>query len=130
MPKNAKVCRLFRPLDMAVAAAVLTLALLLLLFPFLVHEKEGALTLEIRVEDRRYLLPLDQDCQRELSSGKYTLTVCISQGAAFVAESNCPDGRCLHSGKISRQGQSILCAPAAISLQVISQSGEVDGNAG
>ena len=69
---------------------------------------------------------------RELtfSSNGVTLTVVIENGEVFVKESDCPDGVCVAGGRISKSGETILCAPAKILLTVKGGDGNVDFVAG
>ena len=52
-----------------------------------------------------------------LSNG-YALTVVIENGAVSVTESDCPDGVCVNSGAISREGQAIVCVPAGVIVRI------------
>ena len=54
----------------------------------------------------------------------------IVDGKAFVRESSCPDGVCISSGAISKTGETIICAPAGVSLTVKGGDGNVDFVAG
>ena len=38
----------------------------------------------------------------------------MENGAVRVSESDCPNQDCVHSGAISRAGQSIVCLPARV----------------
>lgn len=66
-------------------------------------------------------LPLDTDCVYHI--GK-TNTIEISGGQVRMTEADCPDKVCIHTGKISQSGQTIVCLPNKI---VISISGEHSG---
>ena len=46
------------------------------------------------------------------------LTVTVSSGTAFVSSSSCPDGICVATGKISKSGQIIVCAPANVAVWI------------
>ena len=35
----------------------------------------------------------------------------IDGGEAWIAEADCPDGLCMKQGRISKEGQSIICLP-------------------
>ena len=54
------------------------------------------------------------------SSNGYTLNVALDseQKAIRVEESDCPTQDCVHTGAISRSGQSIVCLPARIIVQL------------
>ena len=42
----------------------------------------------------------------------------IENGAVSVMESDCPDGVCVNSGAISREGQAIVCVPAGVIVRI------------
>ena len=48
----------------------------------------------------------------------------IADGSASVAEADCPDALCVSMGKISRAGQSIVCLPHQVVVEVVDESGE------
>ena len=68
--------------------------------------------------------PLNKDSKFEISGNDYTLIVEIKNGSAFVKKADCPDNTCVHTGKISKNGQMIACVPAGITLGV---SGKEEG---
>ena len=69
-------------------------------------------------------LPLSEDTSLRLEDG--TLLV-VRDGSIWVEESQCPDGLCHEMGRISKEGQTILCLPNRISIVI---SGEVDAYVG
>uniref|UniRef100_A0A7C4CA18 NusG domain II-containing protein n=1 Tax=candidate division WOR-3 bacterium TaxID=2052148 RepID=A0A7C4CA18_UNCW3 len=52
--------------------------------------------------------------------------VCVLGRTAWVAESDCPDKRCVRQGRIARAGQAIVCAPNRVVVRLTGQ-GELDG---
>lgn len=44
----------------------------------------------------------------------------IRDGEAWVGEASCPDSLCIHMGKISRNGQSVVCLPNQVVVEVVS----------
>ena len=68
---------------------------------------------------------LDRFAPAELAAGPrtythncYTLTVTASEDGLRVSEADCPTQDCVHTGTISRSGQSIVCLPARIIIQL------------
>lgn len=47
----------------------------------------------------------------------YNLLV-ISGGEAFITDADCPDGLCMKQKPISRKGESIICLPHKLVIQV------------
>ena len=51
----------------------------------------------------------------------------ISNGEAFVTDADCPDGLCIRQRAISRNGESIICLPHKLVIQVESkEEGSLD----
>ena len=68
---------------------------------------------------------LDRFAPAELAAGPrtythngYTLTVAAEGDGLRVSEADCPTQDCVHTGTISRGGQSIVCLPARIIIQL------------
>lgn len=68
---------------------------------------------------------LDRFAHADLAAGPrtythngYTLTVTAEDGGLRVSEADCPTQDCVHTGAISRSGQSIVCLPARIIIQL------------
>lgn len=55
---------------------------------------------------------------RTYTHNGYTLTVTAEDGGLRVSEADCPTQDCVHTGAISRSGQSIVCLPARIIIQL------------
>ncbi len=64
--------------------------------------------------------------ERTISAGGYTLYLMVSPDGAEIRESDCPTQDCVHTGKITRPGQSIVCLPARVSIQLVG-NGTDDG---
>ena len=59
-------------------------------------------------------------------AGDYPLTVAVSGGKVWIAESTCPGGDCVARGTISRPGESIVCLPARVTVSITGGSGSAD----
>lgn len=59
-------------------------------------------------------------------AGDYPLTVAVSGGKVWIAESTCPGGDCVARGAISRPGESIVCLPARVTVAITGGSGSAD----
>ncbi|MCR4893127.1 MAG: NusG domain II-containing protein [Eubacteriales bacterium] len=67
----------------------------------------------------RWTLSLEEDTEMVISRGEkdYNILV-ISGGKAWVSEASCPDLKCVHMKKISRDGECIICLPNRLIIQV------------
>ena len=106
--------------DALVVLAVLLLALGLGARPYFAAKSAGELTVSAlsNYEGGTY------------ESRGYTLTVAVENGAVRVSESDCPNQDCVHSGAISRAGQSIVCLPARVAVTLEGAASDYDLIAG
>lgn len=109
--------------DALVLAAVLMLTLGSALYVFGGNRNSDGLTVVISVDgaerERVELARLTGEEERTISAGGYTLYLIVSSDGAEVRESDCPTQDCVHTGKITRPGQSIVCLPARVSVQLV-----------
>ena len=115
--------------DALVVLVVLALAAALAVRPFLAARapQSGALTVVVSADGQELdRLPLAQFGTHTYANNGYTLTVTAVGGAVSVTQSDCPGQDCVHSGAVSRAGQSIVCLPARIVVELV---GAADGHA-
>lgn len=48
----------------------------------------------------------------------YPITLTVENGAIRVSEAHCPGQDCLHTGAISRTGQTIVCLPNRLVISI------------
>ncbi|WP_300754968.1 NusG domain II-containing protein [uncultured Oscillibacter sp.] len=105
--------------DALVVLCVAALAIALALFQWRTGPSQG-LTAVVSVDgteiDRVSLE--DAAGEKTYQAGAYTLTVEYAAGSARVRTSNCPTQDCVHTGTITRGGQSIVCLPARIVIRL------------
>ena len=116
------------PRDALALAAVLLSALLLFLFPILFQDSGTVLTVSTPQGQAAYSLSVDQTVP--ITANGISLEIVISGGAAYVSASDCPDRVCVNSPKIQKTGETIVCAPAGVRLQVRGGDDGVDFVAG
>ncbi len=51
------------------------------------------------------------------------LTVCISGGAVYVKDAQCPDKICQNSGAVKKVNETIVCAPFGITVRITDGKG-------
>ena len=110
----------FNRFDALVALIIALLAVAAALWFYLPRSQSGQLTVVISVageETRR--VPLSDFTETTVTGGGYTLRVSIRDGGVTVTDSNCPTQDCVHTGRISRAGQSIVCLPAQVAVQLV-----------
>lgn len=112
-----------RPLDAAVAAVVVALAVAC---AWLVWKPAGssggALEAVVSVDGVTELtVPLAglSPTEHTVQSNGYTLTIMLTDSEVWVESSDCPTQDCVHTGHISRSGQSIVCLPARVVVRLV-----------
>lgn len=115
---------LFKRLDIVIYAFVFLVAVLLLLIG---TKNETDASLSVSVSGAETVYSLNEERTFELNNNGISVNVEIKNGSVRVYESSCPDKVCVASGKISKVGQIIVCAPAELSLKIIGNGeGEYD----
>lgn len=59
-----------------------------------------------------------------------TNKVRIEHDGVYMENANCPDKLCVHQGRISRTGQSIICLPNKIIVEIVGKKPDVDAVSG
>lgn len=105
-----------KPLDALVALAVLLLGVAAAWLAY-GGENSGALTATVKhrgqVVARVELSSLAEEKTVSID-GAYHLTITLDRTGAAVTNSDCPGQDCLHTGRITRSGQSIVCLPEQV----------------
>ena len=82
------------------------------------QDESGALTAVVSVdgvETERLAL---EEAERTIQAGGYTLRLRLTETEVWVESSDCPTQDCVHTGQISRSGQSIVCLPARVIVRL------------
>ena len=114
--------------DLLAALAVLLVAVLLLWHPW--RTRDAGKTVVIVTPDQTFEYALSEDTAFQIESRGITLFVTIMDGEVDVYKSDCSDGVCVNSAPISKTGETIVCAPAGVSITVKGGDGDVDHVAG
>lgn len=66
-----------------------------------------------------YSFPIDEDLEFEITGydGGTNLLI-IENGYAYLKEASCPDKLCVHMGRINKDGQSIICLPNRVVVEI------------
>ena len=104
--------------DAVIISSVLALFILSLL---LSAGRSGGNTVTISTPESNTVYPLAQNRTIELSSEGYSLKIEIQDGSALISYSDCPDKICVHTGKINKNGESIVCLPAKVTVSISSE---------
>lgn len=121
---------LFSRRDVIFIISLLSLVLALLVVYFLFFGRSGCeakitkdgeilYTVDLNRVETPYEIPID---------GEYPLTILVEKGAIEFERATCPDQVCVHTGKLSKEGQNAVCLPAGVSISI--SGGEHDAVTG
>lgn len=82
--------------------------------------KQGS-TITITVDGQlygTYALNESREIPVELE-GRVANIIVIEGGSAYMKDADCPDKLCMHQGAISRNGQTIVCLPHKLVVEVV-----------
>ena len=71
-------------------------------------------------------LSLDENTSAEFNG----VAVVVKDGEIYVTESTCTDKVCVRSGKVSKSGEGIICAPNRVSIEIDGKSDLPDAMTG
>jgi len=115
--------------DVLVAAAILLLAAVCasVFWRDRLSDNAAGLTAVVTIDgqeaDRVALWPLREPELRTYTGQGYTLTVEFSPEGVRVAEADCPNLDCVHTGQVSGPGRSVVCLPARVAIQLTGDGG-------
>ena len=101
--------------DTRVALTVALLAIVSALLFYLPRSQSGVLTVVVTVSGQEIQrTPLSEFTAADVAHNGYTLHIAAANGGVAVTSSDCPTQDCVHTGVITRAGQSIVCLPAQV----------------
>ena len=109
-------------------AAVLALAAVVLFVCFFVFRSRAAgNTVYITLNGKEYgKYDISNDLTLEIQSENGVNTVEIKDGKVSVTEADCPDGYCISKGRIWREGETVVCLPHRLVVEVRSEEIRTD----
>lgn len=108
-----------KPADALVVLAVLLAALLLSLATWGGSSSGGlsaVISVNGQVREVVELNRLSSPEERTITGNHFTLRLLFTPDGVEVEDSTCPNQDCVHTGCITRPGQSIVCLPARVSV--------------
>ena len=108
--------KLLRDLALALLLVIASVAALIIMSA----SKTDGDSFEITISGELYgVYSLDTDQVIDIG-GKCIVEV--SDGEVFMRESNCRDKTCVHMGRISKSGETVICLPNSVVIRVLGES--------
>jgi hypothetical protein len=113
-------------MDIILIVILLILALIAAVAVYLTHDKGS--TVVVKVDGAVVNeLPLSDDTELVVEGYQGgTNRIIIRNREAFVSEADCPDALCVKTGKISRAGETVVCLPHRVVVEIKGKGGESD----
>jgi len=103
---------------MLVTAAVLAAALAVCLALWVFRAPAGGEAVVSRGGEVLAVLPLDQNGVTEFTADSHPFAVEVSDGRVRVLRADCPDQVCVRTGWIRYGGQSVVCLPNRVAVEI------------
>lgn len=125
--------KLIRKADILLFAALMVTAGLLFALPVLrvraSASSDNSLNVVIRQNGNPYgTYSLNKDREIHVKNGKQENVVSIQDGSVLMKKSTCKNQVCVDEGKISRAGQSIICLPNRVVVEIQENKGTSKGS--
>lgn len=120
MKKETYITRRIRNDILLVATVLLIAAAVFLFYKFTSDDGYAVVVLVDGTEKAVYSLSEDIETVIETENGYNTLV--IYDGCAAITDADCPDGICVRHQEISMSGETIVCLPHKLVVEVVSQS--------
>ncbi len=111
--------KVLRKADLFLFFFFIAAALLIAAAPLLAPSSAGK---EVRITCRGRefgVYPLDRDAEVEITGHGHTNIVRIQNGKVWMEHSDCKNQVCVDTGVISRTGQTIVCLPNRVAVEII-----------
>lgn len=107
--------------DISLIAVLLAVALCALLIMSL--KREAGAVVVVTDGEHSVEYSLSENGEYTLAGGGNVLV--IEDGCAYMKYASCPDKTCVHTGKISKTGERIVCLPNKVTVVVKSEGEEI-----
>lgn len=112
--------------DIILVAVILIIAAAGLLFFGLNKEAGSSVAVNINGE-RTAAYPLSVDTEVTITTGEnneHINVLTIKDGKAYVSEANCPDGICAETRAAQYIGETIVCLPHKVMIEIVSENAD------
>ncbi len=107
--------------DIALIAAIVAVNVLILIYGAFNTADKGKKIAYVYSDNRlvgEYTLTEDYETEFKVEVDSGYNIVHIQDGSVWIQDATCPDKVCLHQGKISKDGEIIVCLPNRLMIQI------------
>lgn len=103
--------------DILLVAGIAIFAVLLFVI-FKINLRDGNLV-KVTVDNKvKHCYNFNEEGEYTISSGKKSNILVIKDGTAFIKSADCPDKICVHHRPISKVGETIVCLPHKLVVEI------------
>lgn len=103
--------------DILLVCVLLAVGGVIFLFAFL--SGQGGDSVQVKVDGRvTAVYPLAENRTVTINGIGGENVLVIENGEAYISEADCPDKLCVNQGKISMNGQSVICLPHKTVIEI------------
>ena len=116
--------------DIIIATMIVLIAIICAICIQVFIKKEGNVAV-IKIDGQVYKelsLNVNTEIDLEKTAGVdgYNILV-VESGYAYMKDADCPDKICVHQGRISKVGETIVCLPHKVVIEIKGETTELDG---
>ncbi len=107
--------------DIALILAIIAVNIIVLIYGALNTADKGQKIAYVYSNNQlvgEYTLTKDYETEFKVEANSGYNTIHIKDGKVWINEATCPDKVCLHQGKISNDGEIIVCLPNRLMVQI------------
>ncbi len=103
--------------DLFLVVLFLVLALIIYII-FKLNLKEGNIVKVVVDNEAKYCYNINNETEVVIKDGENSNTLVINDGTAFISDANCPDKICVAHRAISKTGETIVCLPHKLIVEI------------
>jgi len=98
-------------------------------FAFMQLQGKRGAEVKVSVNNKEYgTYSLDKNQTVTIGEDDWENILIIKDGKASMAKADCPDKICVNHAAISKKGETIVCLPHKVVVEVVDKNGTQDGN--
>ena len=98
-------------------------------FAFMQLQGKSGAEVKVSVNNKEYgTYSLDKNQTVTIGEDDWENILIIKDGKASMAKADCPDKICVNHAAIGKKGETIVCLPHKVVVEVVDENGTQDGN--